>query len=218
MRPSTNLLAVAALAASGFAVAAPTTVTDINNGPHPGSAMHVSFDGGVGFRDLTVFEYVIGSTAPAGTFAAFCLQPLEFLTLPWVYDNGGTFTDSQANALSKLFTGANWQSSNYSTDGVVSDYQQAGLGMAVWEIMFDNGSVDFSSGIMQVTSDGYGGAAKAFAMASYNAGNTSIVPDLVRLTDPIRQDLVIAVPEPTSYALMLAGLMAVGFVARRRSR
>jgi hypothetical protein len=32
------------------------------------------------------------------------------------------------------------------------------------------------------------------------------------------QDLVTAVPEPSTYALMLAGLAGIGFVARRRSK
>ena len=64
--------------------------------------------------------------------------------------------------------------------------------------------------------DGYGGAATTFANASYAAGNASMAGNLIRLTDPVYQDLIIAVPEPTTYALMLAGLASVGFVARRR--
>ena len=40
-------------------------------------------------------------------------------------------------------------------------------------------------------------------------GNTAISPPLLGLT-------VAAVPEPESYALMLAGLLGLGFVARRR--
>ena len=42
-------------------------------------------------------------------------------------------------------------------------------------------------------------------------GNTAIAPPLLGLT-------VAAVPEPETYALMLAGLLGVGYVARRRSR
>jgi len=43
------------------------------------------------------------------------------------------------------------------------------------------------------------------------AGNTAIAPPLLGLA-------VAAVPEPETYTLMLAGLLGVGFVARRRSR
>ena len=75
--------------------------------------------------------------------------------------------------------------------------------------------IDHSSSF-QVANGGFGGAAETFAMNSFAAGNNSMAPDLIRLTDPVYQDFVIADPEPETYALMIAGLMAVGFLARRR--
>ena len=99
---------------------------------------------------------------------------------------------------------------------MTQDFQRVGLGIAVWDIMFDGGTLDFSTGVFQVANDGFGGAAETFAMNSFAAGNTSLAPLLIRLTDPVKQDFVIAVPEPETYALMIAGLMAVGFLARRR--
>ncbi len=180
--------------------------------------MKMSFDGGVTYgTDTAVQEYVVSSTAPDGTFAAFCLEPFQHLGLPWVYDNAGIFTVAQREGLSRLFTGANWQSWNSGADGVTTAVQRVGLGIAVWDIFLD-GALNFSDGSVRVLDDGFGGAAMAFASASYAAGSTSLAPYLMRLTDPRQQDLVIAVPEPTTYALMLAGLMTVGFVARRRSR
>lgn len=218
MRLSKTLLAAAAFAVAGVAAAAPTTVSLVSSAPIPQVPMQVSFNGGVTFGSHTsVEEYVINSTAPAGTFAAFCLEPFQHLTLPWVYDNSGSFTPAVADALSRLFTGANWQSSNPNGDGVTANFQRVGLGVAVWDIFID-GAFNLSGGSFQVLNDGFGNAGVAFANASYAAGNTSLAPLLVRLTDPIKQDIVIAVPEPETYALMLAGLMAVGFVARRRSR
>jgi hypothetical protein len=79
-----------------------------------------------------------------------------------------------------------------------------------------NGTVNFTSDVFRVANDGFGGAAETFALNSFAAGNNSMAPDLIRLTDPVYQDFVIAVPEPETYALMIAGLMAVGFLVRRR--
>jgi len=45
-------------------------------------------------------------------------------------------------------------------------------------------------------------------------GNTAIAPPLLGLTAAS----VAAIPEPQTYALMLAGLAAVGFIARRRAK
>ena len=46
-----------------------------------------------------------------------------------------------------------------------------------------------------------------------NGGN---VPNYSNLTLFVRDVVVTPVPEPETYALMLAGLAAVGFIARRR--
>jgi hypothetical protein len=214
MRLSKTLIAAAALAAAGASYAS-TTITVVSDQPVPQVPMSVSFNGGIGYgTDTAVEQYILHSTAPAGTFAAFCLEPFQHITSPHVY-NTTTFTVAQADALSELFTGAHWDSAS---GGVTQNYQRVGLGLAVWDIMFD-GTVNFTSGIFRVANDGFGGAATTFAMNSFAAGNNSMAPDLIRLTDPVYQDFVIAVPaipEPETYALMIAGLMAVGFLVRRR--
>ena len=216
MRLSKTLIAAAALAAAGASYASPSTITLVSDSPIPQVPVSVSFNGGSSYAGRSVLEYVVDSTAPAGTFAAFCLEPFQHLTLPWVYDNSGSFTAAEDNALSKLFTGAHWESWNPASDGVTQDFQRVGLALAVWDITFDNGVLDFSNGIFRVGNDGFGGAAETFAMNSYAAGNTSLAPYLIRMTDPVKQDFIIAVPEPETYVLMIAGLMAVGFLSRRR--
>ena len=215
MRFTRTLLAVAALVATGAASAATTLITETGASPLPQVTSVVTYNGGLTTSNTSALEYFVTSTDPAGSFAAFCLEPFQHLTSPWVYENNGTFTTAQADALSMLFTGANWKSWDYLNDGVVTPAQEAGVALAVRDIMLD-GSFDLSGGNFMVLDDGFGGAAMSFANSAYAAGNTSMVPNLIRLTDPEKQDLVIAVPEPTTYALMLGGLLGVGFMARRR--
>jgi PEP-CTERM motif len=92
----------------------------------------------------------------------------------------------------------------------------------VWDIAID-GAFDLGSGVFQSTD-----AAAASAVAFYAAGNTSLADYIYKLSDSNpeqrvmgRQDVIIVtpppIPEPSTYALMLAGIAAVGFVARRRS-
>lgn len=57
---------------------------------------------------------------------------------------------------------------------------------------------------------------EALSGISVDAKTVDIVPTILRAVNP---DLVApAIPEPETYALMMAGLVLVGAVARRRSR
>lgn len=72
-----TLVAAAAFVAVGAAPAAPTTVNIV--GAKPGAvganAPKVSINGGASYGAVNDYEWIVSSTAPAGTFAAFCLDP-----------------------------------------------------------------------------------------------------------------------------------------------
>lgn len=144
------------------------------------------------------------------SFAAFCIEPLASNSvLPATY-SVSSFSGAEAVHLAALYQ------TSFSTS--MNATQQAAFQLAIWEFtqetsIFGTQTGDFvSQGPTAVTTlaDSYVAAALSFT------GTSSY--QVTKLTNGDYQDLVFAtaVPEPETYALFLAGLGAIGMLARRR--
>jgi hypothetical protein len=205
-----TLVALAAIAVSGAASA-----VTINSYTFDGVGVAIVFNGtpeGVGAGEITVNTSI-------GTFATYCIDLAQGLPVPNpTYSFGPYASDwiSRLVAFGGFYGGAD-QSSNQ----VDTTIEKAAFQLAIWEAVYDTAPGDFSSGQFQIASTTAGilAQANAYLVGAAALPNGSYrTQDLFAFTSDRGQDLVTAVPEPSSYAMLLAGLAGIGFVARRRSQ
>lgn len=97
----------------------------------------------------------------------------------------------------------------------------AAMQIAIWEIAYETSGVyNLATGSAEFTG-GSAASSGALALASSWLSSLPAVSTfgVTALASPREQDQVIAapVPEPTTYAMLLGGLLCMGFVARRRN-
>lgn len=164
----------------------------------------------------TALSYVDDKGA---SFLAYCIEPEASNARKGTFQLYTASAMDTSSGTGKLLEGL--YSSHFA--GLSSYDQKAAFQVAVWEIVRENsGTLNATSGkffVANTTSASVVSLANSFlADAQAYAGPSQF--KLTQYTNGKYQDLVVAqaVPEPQTYAMFLAGLGAVGLMARRRLR
>jgi len=152
------------------------------------------------------------------SFTTYCtdlLQSFAFNTVytDYVFQSGvSAWGATKANDLGRLVTG--YRSAAFVNDSTSS----AAFQLAVWEIIYEVQTPYYSLADGSFKDTTSAAALLATGWLSDLPNTSKVTVD--KLLSREHQDFMVTtpVPEPSTFALLLAGLASVGFVARRRSR
>ncbi len=218
---------VAALALGAASALSPASAATVNV-TQQGTNAFVDASGGNGWYQSTSYSlngtnrsasaglFRLTGTSSNGAvqdFLAFCLEPLETLTLPKDHTVGSSLSTSVLDRLGALMSNA------FSL--VTGSQSAAAFQMAAWEIANEsNGSLNLSNGGFKLTKANSGtqslaqGWLNAIASGQWTSGGNVTI-----LSASGTQDLltnIAPVPVPAAGVMLLGGLAGLGALRRRR--
>lgn len=175
------------------------------------------------------------------SFNAFCVELFTSASGFGSATSNFLIGSTTSTSLSKLFSYNDVANGGVNGDGTTSTdkYKSAGLQLAVWELLYDAAPGNVSAGEFSASVDATSVAWANSLLAGAAGANANYDLQLISDNDlrskPTYQDFVTAsigstfgcnegdcgvtpVPEPSSIALTIAGLLGLGFFSRRKTR
>ena len=211
--------AVLAVAVTGLFAAQSTMADTLTFNGFSDGAVNVSITSPIS-ESASAGGFAMTNATAGGSFVAWCADIFHNMATSQNYTltSGASFyaaDPGKATALSEL-------ASNSLSSITGNATNSAAFQLAVWEIVNETsgGGYSLTAGNFKATSD-----AAVLTAANNMLGNLSGPITMTanvwgQVTPGSTQDLVVfaPVPEPETYAMMLAGLGMMGFVARRRKQ
>lgn len=227
MSPVKNLPALAAIALLTATAAQADTVDLRYAGPDHTETTSV-YVNGTTLNNLLIGSYDLQQQGQPGSFVAYCVDPFQHSNSNYQTYQRAPLTAAQLPPVEAVrFANVSKLFGNAYAGSLASSTKAAGFQLALWEVWHDDGNL--ADGIIRsVGGSNAAMVAEAKDLLTLVSGGTVVVGtssvtwtgpgtayDLTRYSSNVYQDYVTAVPEPETYALLLAGLGMLGFARRR---